>query len=476
MTFKILTVGWEPGLIERLLIPIGQQLGFEFIHGLVGDARRLEHVAKSLPSQKFLSLSKSGQAALPEADLALLGGLESFGVPTFRAMIQGDRVLRHRSEREALGYATLIARNLERAIETYQPDLVLGSHDSLHAAIGLAVSKAHGVPWVTLVFSVIPDDLTGFSKALTPDQLVPIKRDVTDELRAQAQGIIERVRGKDQQVLAYRPPATLKQKLIQYGDAGRNLYRRASSPSRLGVDAFTFPTITERAGDLARRMANSAMLPKQQMLTAPPLGRYAYFPLHMAPESMLDTWAPFYQDQLAFVRQLSLSLPIGLELVVKLHFSSPDNYTRKQLRQLMSLPRVKIANPNASGAALMEGADLVIGIQGTSSLEAALMGKPVLMFGDSPYLHFPYTERAKRPDELFAQIALMLKQVNRQDSAIVEAYATYLARYMPGRINNWERAITATELERYVECFSSLRDYIGVPGTITNWYKSGTFL
>ncbi len=475
MTFKILTVGWEPYLIRELLVPVGQRLGIEFTHGLVGDARRLEHVAKSLPNQRFLSLSKSVREALPEPDLNLLASLESTGVPTFRAMIQGDRVLRHRPESEALGYATLVARNIEQAIKVHKPDLVLGSHDSLHAATGLAVSKANGVPWTTMVFTVIPDDLTGFSKGLTPDQLVPIRREVTDNLRADARRIMERVRGKEQKVLAYRPPATVNQKLVQYGSAVRNLYRRVRRPSRLGADAFTFPTIAERAGDIFRRMANNALLPKRQMLTTPPVGRYAYYPMHMAPESMLDTWAPFYQDQISFIRQLTLSLPIELTLVVKLHFSDPDNYTRRQLRQLMSLPRLRIADPNAPGAAFLEGADLVIGIQGTSSLEAALLGKPVLMFGESPYLHFPYTERAKRPDELHGQIARMLKHAGRQDSAIVEAYATYLARYMPGRINDWARPITSAELERYVACFSRLREFVCSQGACRNWYASPKF-
>lgn len=470
MTFKIITVGWEPYLIEQLLAPVGKQTGIDFVHGLVGDARRLEHVAKLIPSQQFIPLSKSGSEVLPEPDVDLLASLESAGVPTFRAMLQGDGVLRYRSEREALGYATLIARNIEQAISAWRPDLILGSHDSLHAATGLAVSKKNGIPWVTMVFPVIPDNLTGFSKALTPDKVVPLGREVTDDLKAEAKIIIESVRSKKQKVIAYRPPATIAQKITRYGDAAINLYRRFWSSPALGADRFTFPTVAQRFRDVSRRGVNSVLLPKRQMLKVPPVGRYAYFPLHMAPESMLDTWAPFYQDQIAFVRQLSLSLPINLEFVVKLHFSDPDNYSREQIQQLMRLPRLRIAHPNAPGASFLEGADLVIGIQGTSSLEAALMGKPVLMFGDSPYLHFPYTERAKRPDELYAQIARMLEKTDRDDSAIIGAYATYLARYMPGRINDWSRPITPAELERYVACFARLKDFVRSPGSVSNWY------
>ena len=470
MNFKILTVGWEPELIRQLLIPVRQKLGIEFIHGLVGDASRIEHAAKSVPTEQFISLSKSRAEALPQTDLGLLSCLESDRVPTIRSMIQGDRVLRHRNEGDALRYATLLTRNLEDAIKVHQPDLVLGSHDSIHAGIGLAVSKKNGIPWVTMVFTVIPDNLTWFSKGLTPDQLVSTGNEVTDELRAQASSLLARVRGKKQAVLAYRPPETFLQKMKWIQRAGKNLTRRIFMQSYLGSDLYTFPTVIERTLDIFRRAINRNLLPVGKMIKEPPSSRYAYFPLHMAPESMIDTWAPFYQDQIAFVRQLSLSLPIDLEFVVKLHFSDPDNYSREQLHQLMRLPRLRIAHPNAPGAAFLEGADLVIGIQGTSSLEAALLGKSVLMFGDSPYLHFPHTERAKRPDELYSQIKRMLEKTDRDDSAIIDAYATYLSRYMPGRINDWSRPITPVELERYVACFASLKDLVRSPGAVSNWY------
>src|SRR5262249_41992573 len=149
--------------------------------------------------------------------------------------------------------------------------------------------------------------------------------------------------------------------------------------------------------------------PTEEMLTAPPNSRFVFFPLQMSPESSIDTWAPFYQDQLALVVQLSLAIPADVEFVVKLHFSDPDNYSRAQLRGLTCLPRLRVIHPDASSHAFLRQAALVVGIQGTARLEAALLGKPVLLFGDSPYQHFPRTERARRPDELHQQIRRMLE-------------------------------------------------------------------
>ncbi len=450
--------------------------GIEFIHGLVGDASRIHHVQKQYPRLKFVALSKTKKDSLPPPDHELLASLECLGVSTIKSMVQGDRVLRHCPAHEALGYATLLARRMRDMFRELQPDFVLASYDSLHAALSLAVAKSLGIPWVAMAFTVIPDNLTGFCKALTPDRLVPMTRPVDEQLRGQARALIRNVRSREQQVLAFRPPTSLTRWLWQYFTHGRNLLRRRQNAGILGIDRFTYPSAGERLCDLYRRSFNRLCLPVSRMLSAPPAGRFIYYPFHMAPESMLDTWAPFYQNQLAFVAQLSLALPADVEFVVKLHFSDPDNYSRRQLQQLIRLPHLRIAHPSAPGRDFIEKAALVIGIQGTSCLEAALLGKPVLIFGDSPYQHFPRTERAKRPDEVNQQIRRMLELRPPSDDEIGEAFAAYMARYMPGRINDWSRPIEEDELERLSDCFRALRAYVEVPANRANWYNEPPFV
>jgi hypothetical protein len=361
-------------------------------------------------------------------------------------------------------------------LEELQPSVVLASYDSLHAAMSLAVAKSLGIPWVAMAFTVIPDNLTGFCKGLTPDRLVPIGRQVDDQLRGQARALIGNVRSREQKVMAFRAPASLTQWVRQYLRHGKNLLRRKQKADVLRIDRFTYPSIGERLYDVFRRSYNRLCLPSGTMLSSPPDARFIYFPLHMAPESSVDTWAPFYQDQLAFVAQLSLSIPADIAFVVKLHFSDPDNYSRRQLRQLMKLPRLHVAHPSAPGREFIENAALVIGIQGTSCLEAALLGKPVLIFGDSPYQYFPRTEKAERPDEVYHQIRRMLELPPPSDEEIVEDYAAYMARYMPGRINDWGRPIEEDELDRLVDCFRALRSYVEVPDNRANWYRQPPFV
>jgi len=471
----VFTVGWEPSFANEFLAPIEKKTGIGFVHGLVGDASRIYSAQKLYPELKFIALSKRNRDSLPAPDISLLTSLESVGVPTVRSMIQGDRVLRHCSEDESLGYATLLAGKLKEELEQLRPDAVLASHDSLHSAMSLAVARLLNIPWVALAFPVIPDNLTGFCNALTPNSLVPIIRPVDESLRSEAKALIQSVRAKNQKVVAYHAPVSLVQWIWQYALHVKNLIRRIQAAESLGTDKYTYPTTLERVCDILRRTFNRLRLPIDKMLKSPPDGRYIYYPFHMAPESMLDTWAPYYQDQLAFVAQLSLAIPADTTFVVKLHFSDPDNYSRQQLDKLMSMPRLRVAHPSASGGTFIEKAALVAGVTGTSCLEAALLGKPVLVFGDSPYANFPRSERARRPDGLYKQIRRMLDQPSPTDEEIINAYATYMARYMPGRINDWSRPIEPDELVRYAECFRALIGYLSVPENRENWYSLPPF-
>jgi capsule polysaccharide modification protein KpsS len=474
--FKILTVISEPDFTEYFFSDIQAATGIDFVHGLVGDASRVMHAQKKYPHWSFIALSQKKNEPLPQPDYARLAKLESVGIPTLRNMVLGDAYVRFRSEEEAFAYATLLSHTIEKAIKEHQPDAVLASFDCLHSAMSLAVAKSLGIPWVAMTFSVIPDNLTGFSNALTPNALLPLTRPVDDELRKHAESLMLNVRSGTQQVMAYKAPSSLKHWIKQYLFHTVNLARRILYGQTNGVDRYTAPTLAERAKDVLRRSINSLMLPTGAMLKVPPESKFVYYPMHMSPESMIDTWAPFYQDQLAFVAQLSRAMPADVEFVVKLHFSDPANYSRTQLKKLMELPRLRIASPFAPSRPFLEQSALVVGITGTSNLEAALRGKPVLLFGDSPYVEFPRSERAKRPDELYAQLLRMLNQPVPMDAEIIEAYATFMARYMPGRINDWSKPIEPDESKRLADCFKALRAYCENPTNRAEWYRQPPFV
>ena len=111
---------------------------------------------------------ESPRDAIPEPDHELLWSLEAEGVPTIHNMILGDRVLSALEYREALGYATFLARRLAELFDKLKPSVVIGGFDGIHAGIALAVAKRAGVPWYALNFSVIPPGLACFCDGMTP--------------------------------------------------------------------------------------------------------------------------------------------------------------------------------------------------------------------------------------------------------------------------------------------------------------------
>lgn len=472
---SVLTIGWDPAFARALLDPVASRTGISFTHSVVGDARRVELLQREHRDHRWIAIGPRRGVALPDADVALLASLEGPGVPTVRSMVRGDPVVRHRPGEDALRYATLLARRIGAAIDEAVPDVVLANFDNVHAAISLGVARQRDVPWVALAFSVIPEHLTAFARGMTPEDLVPITRPVDPNLRREAEEVMARYRAAAVRIMAYRPPESLGARVRQFVTFGRNFARRAAHREQLGVEPFTFPSATERVTDIARRAMNRLRFPAERMLRETPKERFVFFPLHMAPESSVDTWAPMYQNQIELAVQVALAAPVDVDVVVKLHFSDPDNYAPGDLRRLMSLPRVFVAHPGTPSRAFIERASLVVGIQGTASLEAALWGKPVLLFGNSPYQHFPRSERAVRADLLGAQIQRMLKRRPATDDEIVSAFAAYMSRYMPGRINDWNIPMSEPDYERLAGCFRRLSEYLALPRVRETWYEAPPF-
>jgi hypothetical protein len=192
-----------------------------------------------------------------------------------------------------------------------------------------------------------------------------------------------------------------------------------------------------------------------------PLGTpYALFGLHLQPESSIDVWAPFFSNQMWVIELLSRSIPPSHRLLVKIHKSDAAKYTREQLARMRSFPGVELVRPFADTRRFIDRASLVVGIQGTMGLEAALLGKPVIMLGESPVSAFPSVLSAGKLDELpkLVRSAFAMRTPSRE--AIIEAYANYLTPFLPASHNDWRVARTAAEIDQYVALFARLRDYL----------------
>src|SRR5579859_757324 len=132
--FHVLTVGWSLDVIGRLADPIERATGFRFSHildpsvdrkQLGSDARNGLHVIRKQVSEP-----------MPDADPALLAGLEHPEVPTLHNAIMGDRLICTIPYDDALRYATYLVRRFLELFDAIRPSVIIGGFDGLHSAIG----------------------------------------------------------------------------------------------------------------------------------------------------------------------------------------------------------------------------------------------------------------------------------------------------------------------------------------------------
>ena len=136
-----------------------------------------------------------------------------------------------------------------------------------------------------------------------------------------------------------------------------------------------------------RRFLSPRFLPE----TALPKTRYAFFPLHTEPEVSLLVYGRPFLNQIEVIRALALSLPADTVLVVKEHPWMVGKRTLSAYKKILEIPRVRLVRPSLDARVLIQNAALVAVITGSIALEAAILGKPVVTFGDCPYNLLPET-------------------------------------------------------------------------------------
>ena len=119
--------------------------------------------------------------------------------------------------------------------------------------------------------------------------------------------------------------------------------------------------------------------------------KFAYFPLSVQPEVSTNLWAPLFTNLFELIRQVAISLPSEMTLVVKEHPIMLGRRTRKYYEKLKALPNVKLIDPSIYTNDIInnKNCELVTVVSGTSGFEAALLGKKVIQFSDTFYKVLP---------------------------------------------------------------------------------------
>jgi CDP-glycerol glycerophosphotransferase (TagB/SpsB family) len=113
-----------------------------------------------------------------------------------------------------------------------------------------------------------------------------------------------------------------------------------------------------------------------------------------------------FVNQIEIIRALAMSLPADMVLVTKEHPWMVGKRSMSTYRALLNIPRVHLVSPDVEARELILGASLVAVVTGSVALEAAMLGKPVVTFGDCPYNALPPTmvqrcqDLRRLPDQL----------------------------------------------------------------------------
>lgn len=460
----MLTVGWPRELLEGLASDIAARSTLRFSH-LAHPRHGVTDWPEAAGNEAIQFFRGPGPFELPEADADLLEALEGPGVPTIHNMILGDRVLSKLDYADVLRYATFVARRLGAVYEVLRPSVVIGGFDSLHAGLSLAVARRAGIPWFALHFSVIPPGLACFCDRLSPAARVQLAPRGAEDTQAAAEVALSRFESRELKAYAYAPPRRgIRRTIARLPARASSLMRTLGARKARGFARFTDERTrySVRAALLQLRKSRSSFQALSQIAGSPTRpGPYVLFGLHTQPESSIDVWAPFFSNQMWVIETLSRCIPPTHRLLVKIHKSDVARYAGPAIDLMRSFPGVEVVHPSVDSRDLLERASLVVSIQGTMGLEAALLGRPVLLLGDSPVAVFPNAARAGTLTDLPGLVREMLARPGPSRDAILAAYFAYLAPFMPACHNDWRTKKSSAEVEGLARMFDALRDHLG---------------
>lgn len=463
--FHFVTVGTSDQMIRILWSRIAERGGYKISHIVHPMYSRAAWV--DIPNSGDIHFLRDRYGVLlPKPDLRLLASLEAAGGPTVHNMLLGDRLVSRLTYEDGLRYATYLTQRLFSLYEETKPSVVIGDFDALHGSLGMAVARQMGIAWFAPLFTVIPSGMAAFCSDLTPAAAVELEPGRHAAMVDAAESFLKEFEGRRLTAPAYIPPRLLSPSVIvrripSQAKALIAVVRRRPHRESLKYTNYKHSySVTARIREAFRVRRNLWRLHRRTLITKPIDGPYVFFGLHMQPESSIDVWAHFFANQPRVIELIARSMPPTHRLLVKLHKSDAPNYSLEWLARIELLPGVQVVSPYADTFELISRADAVIAIQGTIALEAALLGKPVILFGDSPVKLFPSASTVGRAVDLPRLLREKIAEKRPDRAQIVNAYARYLAPFYPASMNDWQIPPTDAEIAGYVKLFGLLENYV----------------
>ncbi len=190
-------------------------------------------------------------------------------------------------------------------------------------------------------------------------------------------------------------PSYMKNHIFSLGKVNRNNYFKRSGYL---IEESPMTNIElRRLGNKSRKKIEQLKKIYKNMCQTVSLDKkYLYFPLHYQPEKTSSPNGDVYVDQWLVVNMISCLLPKGWNLYVKEHPSQfmfgRNGYMGRTIdfyNDINKLNNVKMVDSKINPFKLIDNAEAVVTLTGTSGLEAILRGIPVLVFGYAWYRNCP---------------------------------------------------------------------------------------
>jgi hypothetical protein len=306
------------------------------------------------------------------------------------------------TESEKLYWVQLVFKNIEKILEVLKPDRIVDIESSeLGRSVLCQVAKANKIPYATLESARYESYwLATFTLGRTTDQyfINRYKKNLeSQEMNGKYVKMVNDFRHQEKIMLAdYKYNSTAKtsstplikdlRKLwatlrVLFNYWGKNpslvgLFRRRPMIANL-FDSLAFIILWFfRERYLLSRRTNFFCEPDKA-------DTYVYFPLHLVPESTTLVKSPLYPNEISVIEAVSKSLPMGWKLYLKEHGAMVGERPIEFYKAIKRLTNVKFVRMDAydDPKPWIQNSVGVITLSGSSAFEAAMMGKPSLIFG-----------------------------------------------------------------------------------------------
>lgn len=417
------------------------------------EARRM--LARSGRRATFLP-AQTRQLSLPDA-AAALADIEARHdgelLPLMRCLL-ADRFMTRHGPGWQLDQLARHALFFDRFFAAERPDAIIGeAADTMPSWVAFELARAHGCTPVGVMASAMPP---GRLLLLHSHRAIAGAAERYERLRAIGLGEAEMTAARALQAtilgkgtkLDYLPPARRALHLLRGVLSGAILRRQLAVAAEQTRELragnwFTQPNPVGfwlRAKLFAVRAALARRRHLDQALSGRP---FAFYPLHYQPEASTLVHGSYFDNQLEVIGNLARSMPAGWDLVVKEHFYMAGQRRLSFYHALQKIPNVRLVDLSVPTNRLVQEAAVVTVVTSTCGLEASLIGRPVVMFGDYPWDYAPTVHKVGAMADLPALIRCAAGAGLGPDHPDVLAFAASWdaalpqGRYYNNRSHDW---------------------------------------